>query len=119
MNGSNPDIEMQIVARDRNVHILFSRRLDDGYPISAMTDNMVLDPPTAMIAAHKLTDMAFEADASLKPIGDSLKASLVEKHRSILIPRIALILNTQRERKKISNELLAKQIMDAVCAEVF
>ena len=116
---STNDIEMQIVARDRCVHLLFNIRLDDGHPIAAQTDHMILEPPVALVAAQTLTDMAFEADASLKPVGSTLKASMVEKHRAVLIPRLTLVLNTQRERKKVTNELLAKQIMDAVCAEIF
>ena len=84
-----------------------------------MTDNMVLDPSTAMVCAQTMTDMAFEADSSIKPIGPALKASMVEKHRSVLIPRIATMMNTLRENKLVTNDQLAVQIMDRVCAEIF
>ena len=111
---------MQIVARDKSVVMLFSRKNDDGGDlVPAMTDNMVLDPATAMVCAQTLVDMAFEADSSIKPIGPALKASMIEKHRSVLIPRIASMMNTLRENKLVSNDQLAVQIMDRVCAEVF
>jgi hypothetical protein len=112
-------INMQIVARDKAVVLLFSRDMDDGAPVPAMTDNMRLDPETALVAAQAMTDMAFEADSSIKPIGPALKASMIEKHRSVLIPRISMMLNNLREKKTITNEQLAIQIMDRFCAEVF
>ena len=116
----NADINMQIVARDKAVVLLFSRVPDDsGTPVPAMTDNMLLTPETALVAAQCMTDMAFEADASIKPIGPALKASMVEKHRSVLIPRIASMMNSLRENKLVSNDQLAVQIMDRVCSEVF
>lgn len=119
MNEFNADINMSIVAREKSVLLLFSRTLDDGASTPAMTDNMRMDPETALVAAQCLTDMAFEADASIKPVGLALKASLVEKHRTVLIPRIASMLNSLREMKTVTNEQLAVQIMDRFCSEVF
>ena len=80
---------------------------------------MLLDPETALVCAQAITDMAFEADASIKPVGPALKASLVEKHRAVLIPRITSMLNSLREMRALTNEQLSVQIMDRVCAEVF
>ena len=113
------DIEMQIAAREGRVLLLFSRRTDDGVLRRAETDNMILNPEIAMLAAQKMTDMAFEADASLKPVGPALKASLIEKHRSVLHPRLTMMLNSLRENKTVANEHLAMQMLDAMCAEVF
>ena len=112
-------INMQVVAREKAVVLLFSRDTNDGAPVPALTDNMRLDPETALVAAQALTDMALEADSSIKPIGPALKASMIEKHRSVLIPRISMILNNLRERKTVDNDQLATQIMDRFCAEVF
>jgi len=116
----NSDIDMQIVARDKSVMLLFSRvSSDTGTPVPAFTDNMLLDPETALRASQLMADMAFEADDSIKPVGPALKAALVEKHRAVLIPRIAMILNTLREKKTVTNEQLAVQLVDVTCAEIF
>lgn len=116
---NSADIDMQIVSRDGAVVLLFSRYYDDEGSRPAFTDNMTMDPETAMRASAVLADMAFEADPGIKPIGPAQKAVLVEKHRSVLIPRIASMLNSLREAKKVSNHQLSVQIMDAVCSEVF
>lgn len=120
MTQFNTDIDMQVVARDKAVVLLFSRIPSDSTtPVPAFTDNMRMDPETAMLAAQMITDMAFEADESIKPVGNALKASLVEKHRSVLIPRITTMLGSLREKKTLTNEQLAVQIMDRFCSEVF
>lgn len=114
------DIDMQIVAQDKAVLLLFSRTASDtGKTVPALTDNMVLAPDTALQAAQTLTDMAFEADASIKPVGPKLKASMVEKHRMVLLPRITMILHSLREKKTVTDDQLAIQLLDRFCAEVF
>ena len=113
------DIDMQIVARDKAVTLLFSRETADGGKVPALTDNMMLDPETALLAAQLMTDLAFEADSGLKPMGPALKASLIEKHRSILLPRLKVILSSTRGNKKITHEQLAVQLLDVFCHEVF
>ena len=114
------DISMQIVARDNAVHLLFSRTNSDSVgPVPALTDNMLIDPETAMLAAGLMAEMAFEADPGLKPIGPKLKASLIETHRAKLIPRLKVVLNSLREKKTVSNEQLGIQLLDIFCHEVF
>lgn len=113
------DLEMQIVARDKAVFLLFSRKpADGGDKVPALTDNMVLAPDTALMASQVLADMAFEADDGLKMPG-AQKLALVEKHRAKLLPRLEVMLNSLRERKTLSNEQLAQQMLDTFCAEVF
>jgi len=113
------DIEMQIVARDKSVFLLFSRRPSDaGDLVPAQTDNMVLDPETALMASQVLADMAFQADDGLK-MPEAQKLALVEKHRAKLLPRLTVMLNSLREKKTVTNEQLARQALDAFCAEVF
>ena len=112
------DIDMQIVARDKAITLLFSRETDAG-TVPALTDNMMLDPETALLAAQLMTDLAFEADSGLKPMGPALKASLIEKHRSILLPRLKVILSSTRGNRKITHEQLAVQLLDVFCHEVF
>lgn len=114
------DLDMQIVARDGAVILLFSRtNADSGIPSPAMTDNMRMDPATALQASQVLADLAFEADGGLKPIGSAQKAAMVEKHRMVLIPRLATMLGSLRENKRVTNAQLAVQLTDVFCSEVF
>jgi len=116
----NENIDMQVVARDRAVTLLFSRRPDDnGDPAPAAVDHMTMDPETALLAAQMITDLAFEADSSIKPVGPALKANLIEKHRAVLIPRITTVMNSLRTKRTVTNQQLAVQLMDIVCSEVF
>lgn len=123
MNGHrvdhvNADLLIQVLQRDRRVHMLFSRNVE-GEIRPAMTENVLLDPPAALMMAEQLTTMAFEADTSLKPVNETLKASLVERHRQKLTPRLTLMLRTLREQRTTSNEQLAKTIIDQMFSEIF
>ena len=112
------DIQGQVVVRDRRVHVLFSRVVE-GELRPAETDNLQLDPPAALAMAELLTDMAFEADDGLKPVGPALKANLVDKHRRKLLPRLTLIIKSRREVSTVSHHDLARLLLDAVFNEVF
>lgn len=113
------DIEMQVVARDKSVLLLFSRKASDsGDKVPALTDNMILPPDVALQASQVLADMAFEADDGLKMPG-AQKLALIEKHRAKLLPRLEMMLNSLREKKALSNGQLAQQMLDTFCAEVF
>jgi hypothetical protein len=123
MNGHrvdhvNADLLIQVLQRDRRVHMLFSRSVE-GEIRPAMTENVLLDPPAALMMAEQLTTMAFEADTSLKPVTETLKASLVERHRQKLTPRLELMLNTLREERTASNAQLARTIIDQMFSEIF
>lgn len=119
MTDPREDILMQVVERDGKVMLLFSVQAKDDKMVATKTDHMILDPSQAVAAACLITDMAFEADTSLKPVAPTLKAELVQRHREKLIPRIALMMGSLREKKTVTNGQLATQIMDAVCSEVF
>jgi hypothetical protein len=113
------DLQMQIVARDKAVFLLFSRQpSDSGDLVPAMTDNFLMPSDVALLASQKLADLAFEADEGLR-MPSSHKAALIEKHRAVLVPRLGVIFNSQRENKTLSNEQLARQIVDVVSAEIF
>ena len=113
------DLEMQIVSREKTVFLLFSRKTNDSKdPVPALTDNFLMNAETALLASQKLADIAFEADEGLR-IPAAHKAALVEKHRGVLIPRLQVIFNSQRENITLSNEQLSRQIVDVVCSEVF
>lgn len=115
----NTDIEMQIVARDKSVFLLFRRKeSDSGEYVPALTENMILAPDTALQASQVLADMAFEADDGLK-MPQAQKLALVEKHRAVLLPRLTVLLNSLREKKTMTNEQLARQALDTFCSEVF
>ena len=114
----DPSLEMQIVARDGLVFLLFSRKKNSGKTVRARTDNFFMPAELALLAAQKMADIAFESDEGLR-MPMSHKAALVEKHRGVLIPRLQVIFNSQRENKTLTNKQLARQIIDVVCAEIF
>lgn len=113
------DLTMQIVAREKAVFLLFSRKASDsGETVPAMTDNMIMDPESALMASQVMADMAFEADEGLKMPG-AQKLALIERHRAKLLPRLTLHLNSLREKKTLTNEQLAQHMLDTMCHEVF
>lgn len=80
---------------------------------------IVFDPVNIQVIALRLTDLAFEADTGLKPVGDTLKADLIQRHREKLTNRLALVLGTKREEKKTSNGQLAIDLVDICLHEIF
>jgi len=112
------DLQTTVVQRDGRVHLLFSRDVE-GELRSAQTDHLMLPAQVALDMGQMIIDLAFEADTGLKPLGPAAKAELVRKHRQKLIPRVALMMSSLREQRTVSNDAIARQIIDAVCAEVF
>ena len=80
---------------------------------------IVYEPKNAVDVARAITDAAFLADTKLKPVGETLKAEIVQRHRETLIPRVALMLGSLREDRLKSNGQIAVTIVDALCSEVF
>jgi hypothetical protein len=115
----NRDIEMQIAARDGKIVLLFSRRKPNGELVKAKTDNFDFEASHATRMAQLICDLAFEIDTTLKPLGDTLKVELAERHRITLTHRIAIVLGTLREDKLKSNGMLAKELVDIMMKEVF
>jgi hypothetical protein len=113
------DIEMQVAARDGSIHLLFNERNQAGEPVPAYTPNFLLSASDALAMSTLLADLAFEAETSLKPAGDVVKAELMERHRTKLIDRLQVVLNSTREKRTTSNRQLAKQVVDICMAEVF
>jgi len=112
------DLLTTVAARDGAVHLLFSRDVE-GDLRAADTNHVMWPAKTALDIGQMVIDMAFEADTGLKPLGPAAKAELVRKHREKLIPRVAMMMNSLRHKRTVSNDALARQIMDVVCAEVF
>jgi hypothetical protein len=111
MNEVRPDGKVEMIVAHEDGKVVQRFKSPQEY--------VVFDPPNAIAVAEALTAAAFKADTGLKPVGDTLKASLVQKHRDVLIPRIALMLGSMREDRLKSNGQLATSIMDSVCNEVF
>ena len=112
------DIELQVVARDKQVHLLFNERDEKGDARAAYTPNFLLSASDALTLSSLLADLAFEEDAGLR-VPEAQKAELVQRHRKTLMDRISVVLNTQREKKTIDNRSLARQLVDIMSKEVF
>lgn len=69
--------------------------------------------------AMGLMDAAYELRGDLKPAGGAVKHELIERHRVTLTTRLRLVLNSRRDRKKISNDQLAREMTDILLHEVF
>jgi hypothetical protein len=72
----------------------------------------------ALTFSSLLADLAFEAESGLR-MPDAQKKELVERHRTTLMQRITVVLNSQREKKTINNRSLARSLVDIMSAEVF
>lgn len=114
------DIEMQIVARDRQVWLLFNEKdLQTKETKPAYTPNFILSASDALVMSTLIADLAYEAEAGMKAAGGALKAELIERHRVKLVDRLTVVFNSAREKKTTSNRGLAKQVVDICMGEVF
>ena len=82
-------------------------------------EHIALDGQNSIDIARAMTDAAMELRDGVKPVGDTLKAELIDRHRDTLIPRINMLLGTQRENRVITNGRLSMQIIDIVFSEIF
>lgn len=112
------DIEMSVAARDGQIHLLFSERDQAGELRPAYTANMLLSAGDALTLSSLIADLAFQEDTSLR-MPNAMKEELVQRHRATLMDRISVMLNSQREKKTISNRSLARQLVDVMSKEVF
>jgi len=102
---SQENVSVAIKRSENLVVMAFDR--DIGY--------LELPPDQAIAIAEAITNNAFEIDTGLKPVGETLKATLVDRHRDKLIPRINLMLSNKQK----SDGLMAKEIIDVVFSEIF
>lgn len=70
-------------------------------------------------AAMFLIDHVYDSRGDLKPAGGAVKHELIERHRRTLTRRLELVMNSTREKRKVSNAEFAKQMVDIVLSEVF
>lgn len=114
------DIQMQAVARDQQIHLLFSEEDPQTRGLRpAFTSNFLMAPQDALAFSTLLADLAFEADTGMKAAGPALKAELIDRHRATLTRRLEVMLNSQREKKKVSNAQLAQQLVETCLSAVF
>jgi len=113
------DIEMSVVARDREIHLLFNEKDQAGEIVPAYTANFLLSTHDAVMCAGLMADLAYEADEGLKPAGKGLKAALIERARVKLTARVALMLRSMREDKTISHAKIAQEVVDVCLKEVY
>jgi hypothetical protein len=73
----------------------------------------------AIAVAMALIDGIYELQGSLKPAGGAVKHELIERHRNVLTQRLTVMLNSQREKKKVSNHELAKVMVETMLKEAF
>lgn len=79
----------------------------------------VMDPENCLLIAEAMAKAAFECQGGVKPAGPALKASIVERHHSKMVPRIALMLTGMRNNKTKTDGYIAEQIVATLLAEVF
>ena len=111
---SNADIGVAVV--NGKVVLKFFR---EGTTESRNVQQIELDHQNAIDIARGMTDAAWELRDGVKPVGDSLKAELIERHRDTLRPRLNIMLNSTRENKTVTNGKLAMSIIDVIFSEIF
>lgn len=107
-SNNEGSVEMVLDIRDGMVVQEFQRPMK----------RVIYEPRNIIAVATKMTDLAFEADTKLKPVGDSLKAELVERHRVTLINRLALVLKDKR-MTKMNDRALSRMLVEIMLREVF
>ena len=107
--GSQDSVEMVIGHENGQVFMRFRE------PMRVV----VFDPQNCIDVARCMTDSAFEAREGVKPLGDSLKSELVERHRMTLTQRLSLMLGTMRGDTTISDGKVAQALVEACLREIF
>jgi hypothetical protein len=100
---------MVVEMRDGKVILHFEKPMKD----------VIFDPQNAIDIACAITDAAFECRDGVKPVSDTLKAELVERHRRTLTNRAELILSSKREDRTMSHRKLAQELIEIFLKEVF
>ena len=113
------DVQMQAVARDKQIHLLFSEEDSQTKELRpAFTSNFLMSADQALAFSTLVADLAFEADTGLKAVGPALKAELADRHRTKLTQRLSVMLGTLREKRTLSNEKLAQRLVEICLREV-
>lgn len=108
---------VRVLQEGGQVVMLFSEDVEGTRPAHIAV--WKVDPAQVVPIARTMTDLAFEADTKLKPVGDTLKSELINRHRLTLTHRFAVMLSSLREDKLKTNGQLAQVLVDAALNEVF
>jgi hypothetical protein len=73
----------------------------------------------AIAACMAVIDAVYEIKGDLKPAGGAVKHELIERHRATLTKRLEVVLNSQREKRTVSNAAMARGLVDIALSEVF
>jgi hypothetical protein len=73
----------------------------------------------AISAAMAIIDAVYELCGDMKPAGGAVKHELIERHRGTLTKRLEVVMNSTREKRTVSNQQMAKQLVDIMLSEVF
>jgi ABC-type cobalamin/Fe3+-siderophores transport system ATPase subunit len=96
--------------------------IDNGKVMQRFKEPTLLvlyDPQNALDVAGRIADLAFECRDGVKPVSDTLKAELVERHRMTLTARVAHMLHSLREDKTRTDGQVAQAVVEACLKEVF
>lgn len=107
----NPEAPVHLAVSDFDSHVVLH--------FSRATEFVALTPKDALALGPVLMDKAYQVSGELKPADGAVKHELIERHRRTLTRRFELVMNTQRERKRVSNPALAKQLIDICLSEIF
>lgn len=106
----NPEnVEMIVGQENGKVFLRFQRPMEV----------VIFDPQNMIDVATAMTDAAFEARDGIKPVGDTLKSELIERHRITLTHRFAHMISAMRGDKKRSDGQMAKELIEAALKEIF
>lgn len=78
-----------------------------------------IDPAQCLDIVEGMARAAFEADSSLRPVGDAAKAALVDQHRAKLIARCTLMMSSLRHDALKSDADCARDLVDTCLREIF
>lgn len=106
---NDANVEMIVGQENGKVFLRFRRPMEV----------VVFDPQNMIDVATAMTDAAFEARDGIKPVGETLKAELIERHRMTLTHRFSHMIATMREDKKRSTGQMAKELVEAALREIF
>lgn len=73
---------------------------------------------TVIDMCMSLVDAVYELRGDLKPAGSAMKHELMERHRRTLTKRLEVVLNSMRERRKVSNFQLSKELVEICIKEI-
>ena len=106
-------INVGLKGQEGKVILQFYRDVN-GQAQQADVRQWILDPENCRMIAERMTKIADDLDNS----SNIVQVDKMESRRMVLTQRLAVILNSTREDKRISNGSLAKSLVDTCLAEI-